>query len=217
MSVDPRKPRTSEQTEARATVDASGGITIRNDGTSGPVTNTVDRSVRVRNVAVGGGLALAVVIAVVWWQWTSRADSASAEQEYRALGSTACERIAASLALPAPELDGATAIYRTSALVSALQSAQSTIGVQRDRVTSADAPGALTDERDAVAAAADDASAALAAVAADLPQRGETIPFESVLSSLGGTPLGQQAQAAEAALADALSDLAGEPCSLTSS
>lgn len=217
MSVDPRKPRTSERTEAHATVDASGGVTIRNDGTSGPVTNTVDRSVRVRNVAVGGGLALAVVVAVVWWQWSSRADAASAEQEYRALGSTACERIAASLTLPLPELDSANASYRTSTLVSTLQSAQATIEVQRDRVTAADAPGGLTDERDAVAAAADDASVAIAALAADLPQHGETIPFDAVLSSLWATQLGQQAQTAEAALADALSDLAGEPCSLTGS
>lgn len=211
------EPKISEQVDARTRAESSHNTTRINQEhvRARKIDNRVDNGVHAKTFVISGGVVLAVVLAFIWWQVSSREDIARAEGEYRALAQSACSQITASATLPLPELGPGGPVYAATAITALLDAQGEAIARQSQRLQAVDAPPRLVAQRDAVVDAATATVAALASVTPQVATYGDELTLDEI-RSLNETPAGADATAKGATLADALSDLGGKTCTLSS-
>lgn len=212
-------PKITEHVDARARAKSSRNDTriAQENVRARTIHNTVDNSARSKTFVIGGGVVLAVVLAIIWWQWTRSADVTRAEQEYRALARSVCERIVASATPPIPNLDASTSgpAYDQAVYLAYLDGQATTIADQGRRLADTPPPARLATQQQAVVQSATTTAAALDALVPTVMTYGEQITQDEIQAMIG-TPAGAELAARNRELSDALDDLSGQPCSGTS-
>jgi len=210
-------PPLKESTRARGNATMKDVRTeISNEGVHGPVKNEVRNVTRNTVVAVGGGAMLALVLAVIWWQWTSRQDSSGALDAFQGRAAVACEQIAAtytqlSVVLGDDPQGPADLSVSTTEAVAALEHRRDVVQSQVAALEAAETPASLVADRDAVVSAARAFVDATPAAAAAISGLGSTMTIGQ-MHALRDDPATKPLVVASSQLEDALAALSAAPC-----